>query len=153
MKPFNSIDSDKFPQILAIEREVSAIDRIQQYLQVNDNSLLFSVHELNYCQKKPNYLLSLSGLWCAKQAFTKALQLIENRLQVTENGVSFISLLDFCWLDIEINHTPIGQPLIMLHDRIAYYFQIKKIAVEVSIAHLEEFAVAVVVLYEVASSK
>lgn len=78
--------------------------------------------------------MSLAGLWCTKKAFTKA-------------TVHFSWFPYFSWLDLEIRHTPIGQPLLMLHNELGCYCQNHKIAVEISSAHIKEFAVAAVIIY------
>jgi holo-[acyl-carrier protein] synthase len=78
--------------------------------------------------------LSMAGLWCAKQAFVKA---IKHKLE----------FFDFNYLDLEIRHQPSGQPTILLYGELATWFQQQDLAAAVTIAHTKTLAIASVLLW------
>jgi phosphopantetheine--protein transferase-like protein len=119
-------------QLICFEQETVFIekDKLQPLLF---NADLFSVYERKYCQKKSNPLLSIAGLWCVKQAFIKATY----KLRVP----------NFNTLDLQIIHHPSGQPVVLLRDSLARWFEEKNIAIEVSIAHTSTLATAALVFW------
>jgi phosphopantetheine--protein transferase-like protein len=122
----------KLTQVVLVEQEIYFVDEIKlQFLLNQDN--LFSPDEKNYCLKKPTPLLSVAGLWCAKQAFIKA-----------TNKMGFF---DFNYLDLEIRHSFNGQPKILLKNTLAQQFRKQSINVEVTISHTKMLAVASVLFW------
>ncbi|MGL5792895.1 MAG: holo-ACP synthase [Waterburya sp.] len=94
---------------------------------------LFSPYEKKYCLKKPTPLLSLAGLWCAKQAFVKA-----------TNKMGFF---DFNYLDLEIRHSLSGKPKMLLKNTLAQQFRKQSINVEITISHTKMRAGASVLFW------
>jgi holo-[acyl-carrier protein] synthase len=123
----------KFSQVVSVEQEIYFIKQ-NELRSLLSKSSLFSAYEQNYCQKKPTPLLSMAGLWCAKQAFVKA---IEHKIPFS----------DFNYLDLEIRHQISGQPTILLHGGLANWSKEQNIAAAVTIAHTKTLAAASVVLW------
>ena len=95
---------------------------------------LFSTYERDYCQSKPVPLLSIAGLWCAKQALAKTL-------------IGRLNFDQFTYLDIEIRHHDSGQPRAILYNSLAEWFEQQNLAIEVSISHTKTLAAAIILLY------
>lgn len=119
-----------FSQIICVEQEIYFIQKSQLRSLLN-NSNLFSAYEQNYCRQKPTPLLSVAGLWCAKQAFVKT---TIHRFKFTH----------FNYLDLEIRHHAQGQPTILLKARLADWFQEQNIDTKITIAHTKTLAVAAI---------
>jgi phosphopantetheine--protein transferase-like protein len=119
-----------FSQLICVEQEIYFIHK-QQLRSLLTRSDLFSPYEQNYCQKKPTPLLSLAGLWCAKQAFVKT----------TKHRLGFS---DFNYLDLEIRHHTMGQPKILLHARLADWFGEQNIETKIAISHTKTLAIAAI---------
>ncbi|MEY2831478.1 MAG: hypothetical protein RLZZ574_736 [Cyanobacteriota bacterium] len=123
----------KFSQVISVEQEIYSIEENELRSLLSKFSL-FSAYERNYCHKKSTPLLSMAGLWCAKQAFIKA---IKHKLEFS----------DFNYLDLEIRHQISGQPTILLHGGLANWFKEQNIAAAVTIAHTKTLAAASVLLW------
>ena len=117
-------------QLISIEQEIYFIEEQRSHLKQPD---LFSPYERDYCQNKPTPLISAAGLWCAKQAFTKA--------------AIRIKIEKFNYLDLEIRHYPSGKPRIQLHGNLARQFEEQNLNLDVAIAHTKTLAVASVLLW------
>jgi holo-[acyl-carrier protein] synthase len=122
-----------FSQVISVEQEIYLIEQTELRSLLSKSSL-FSAYERNYCQKKPTPLLSMAGLWCAKQAFVKA---INHKREFS----------DFNYLDLEIRHQISGQPKILLHGGLANWFKEQNMAAAVTIAHTKTLASASVLLW------
>ncbi|NJR44503.1 MAG: 4'-phosphopantetheinyl transferase superfamily protein [Hyellaceae cyanobacterium CSU_1_1] len=123
----------KFSQVISVEQEIYFIEQ-NELRSLLSKSNLFSAYERNYCHKKPTPLLSMAGLWCAKQAFIKA---IKHKLEFS----------DFNYLDLEIRHQISGQPTILLHGGLANWFKQQNLTVAVTIAHTKTLAISSVLLW------
>lgn len=127
----------EFSQVISVEQEIYFIEQNKEQNELRSllsKSSLFSAYEQNYCQKKPTPLLSMAGLWCAKQAFVKS---IKHKLEFS----------DFNYLDLEIRHQIGGQPTILLHGGLANWFKEQNLAAAVTISHTEILAIASVLLW------
>jgi holo-[acyl-carrier protein] synthase len=143
----------KFSQVISVEQEIYFMEQDKEQNELRSpfghavrldsayasrsllsKSSLFSAYELNYCQKKQNPQLSIAGLWCAKQAFVKA---IRHKLEFS----------DFNYLDLEIRHQLSGQPTILLYGGLANWFKQQNLAAAVTIAHTKTLAIASVLLW------
>ncbi len=124
--------SAKSSQVIFVEQEIYFVDEIKLQLLLNQAEV-FSPYERNYCLKKPTPLLSVAGLWCAKQAFIKATNKME--------------FFDFNCLDLEIRHSFSGQPKILLKNTLEQQFRKQSINVEVTISHTKMLAVASVLFW------
>ncbi len=118
-------------QLIIIEQEIYFIAEIQLRSLWNRTDI-FSPYEQNYCLNKPTPLLSVAGLWCAKQAFIKA----TNRL----------NLHNFNYRDLEVRHRDSGQPKILFKDSLRKHLG-QNINVELAIAHEKTLAVASVLFW------
>lgn len=123
----------KFSQLISVEQNIHFIEE-QELRSLLTRSDLFSSYEQNYCQKKPTPLLSLAGLWCAKQAFVKA----------TNHKLGFVN---FNYLDLEIRHHTQGQPRMQLQGQLADWFTEQNIETKISIAHTKTLAVAAILFW------
>lgn len=120
----------KFSPSLFIEQEIYSIQE-SQLRSLFTKSDLFSPSEQNYCQNKPKPLLSVAGLWCAKQAFVRGTNL---RLEFS----------DFSYLDLEIRHHASGQPAILLKGNLANWFEKHNVNTKIAISHTDTLAAAIV---------
>ncbi|WP_319419846.1 holo-ACP synthase [Pleurocapsa sp. FMAR1] len=123
----------KFSQLIIIEQEIYFIEEMQ-LRSLQNRTDIFSAYEQNYCLNKPSPLLSVAGLWCAKQAFIKA----TNRLN--------LNFPDFNYLDLEVRHRDSGQPKMLLQNKLRQQLG-ENINVEIAIAHEKTLAVASVVFW------
>ncbi len=121
----------KFSQLIIIEQEIYFIEEMQ-LRSLQNRTDIFSPYEQNYCLNKPTPLLSVAGLWCAKQAFIKA----TNRLNFP----------NFNYLDLEVRHRDSGQPKILLQDNLRQQLG-ENIKLELAIAHEKTLAVASVLFW------
>lgn len=104
--------------------DMEKIERIQRL----DSAILqriFTESELAYAESKANKAQTLCGIYCAKEAFSKAVG----------SGISGFRLTD-----IEVSHNDLGAPILVLHNKGALNGK----SANVSISHSGEYAVAVV---------
>ena len=106
--------------------DIIEVARIKNMAEKNSRFLkrVFTLHEIEYCKGKKNKYQNLAARFAAKEAFIKALG---KRIPWTEVGV--INL-------------PSGKPCLEFTSKKKYDFQ----RAEVSLSHLKDFAIAVVVL-------
>jgi holo-[acyl-carrier protein] synthase len=123
----------KFSQLISVEQKIHFIEE-QELRSLLTRSDLFSSYEQNYCQHKPTPLLSLAGLWCAKQAFVKA----------TKHKLGFAN---FNYLDLEIRHHAQGQPRMLLQGQLSDWFTEQNIETKISISHTKTLAVAAILFW------
>ena len=94
---------------------------------------VFTQQEIEYFTMNKNYLPRLAGMYCAKEAFLKALGI------GVRNGISF--------LEIEVDHEESGRPIYKLSDHIKDILKSLKIYdVELSISHTDTFATAICIM-------
>jgi phosphopantetheine--protein transferase-like protein len=97
-------------------------------------NVFFSPRERAHCAGQRDELASLAGIFCAKEAFAKAL-----------SGAT--ALRDFSFGEIEIAHALDGRPRLLLTGRLARWFAEVKAAADVSISHSGGLASATVLLH------
>ncbi len=90
---------------------------------------IFNEKEIEYIQKKNNNNQTIAGLYCAKEAFLKAIK----------KGIDYYSLKD-----IEVSHNEDGAPFIILHNELEKKY--KNIDISLSISHDGEYATAIVLI-------
>lgn len=96
-------------------------------------SQVFSEQEIEYFKESNNYLPRLAGMYCAKEAFLKALGI------GVRNGINF--------QEIEIAHEDSGKPIYKFSDHIKDILKSLKInEVELSISHTDNFATAICIM-------
>ncbi|CAL9629671.1 hypothetical protein SUDANB176_06049 [Streptomyces sp. enrichment culture] len=98
-----------------------------------DSGALFTAAERAHCRTRPDPDASLAGLFCAKEAFVKAVS-------------SLGGAPEYTFAEVEVVHGPAGQPRVRLHGRIARWCREREASVELSISHTGDTAGAVVVL-------
>lgn len=112
------------------------VDRIKKLIEKNPrfSQRIFTSQEIRYCQQKKNKYQHYAARFAAKEAFFKALG---RRIK---------------WTDIGLSNLSSGKPQLELQDKkLKAEFSSDKI--HVSIAHLKEYAVAVVILLGSSSKK
>lgn len=122
--------------MLIIKSIIQSIAEIDHTLTLLNASEFFSPYEWAYCSSKPNPLPSQAGIWCAKEAFCKAIS------QVTEFPAC--TLVDF-----EVRHAANGRPWIRLKEPLEQWCQNKGLAIDTSISHSGDFAAATVLLHSI----
>ncbi len=102
------------------------VERIKKIAEKNPNFLdrIFTSREVSYCLKKRNKYQHLAARFAAKEAFFKA---IGRRIN---------------WKDVELFNAPSGKPQLEIKSKERFSF----IEADVSISHLKEYAVAIVIL-------
>ena len=94
---------------------------------------VFTTQEIEYFTASKNYLPRLAGMYCAKEAFLKAL------------GIGIRNGIDF--LEIEIDHEESGRPIYKLSDHLKDILKTLKIFdVQLSISHTDNFATAICIM-------
>lgn len=94
---------------------------------------VFTDKEIEYCNLVKNNLPRLAGMYCAKEAFLKALGI------GIRNGISF--------LEIEVDHEENGRPIFKLSDHIKDILKsVKVVNVELSISHTDNLATAICIM-------
>lgn len=94
---------------------------------------LFTPGELIYCRERPDPAPHLAARWAAKEALFKALG----------TGCRFMSW----WQQVEVVHGPDGAPALRLSGEVAGLVAATGAReVQVSLSHLNEVAIAVVIL-------
>lgn len=102
------------------------------HLANNDAFLnkVFTPYEINYANQTENKTMRLAGMYCAKEAFLKALQL----------GIGGGIALG----EIEVNHLPSGAPLLVLTQNAKTVLQKFNITnVQISITHTKNVSTAI----------
>jgi holo-[acyl-carrier protein] synthase len=102
------------------------VERIKRTAKKNPKFLdrIFTSGEVRYCLKKRNKYQHLAARFAAKEAFFKA---IGKRIN---------------WKDVELINAPSGKPRLEISTKERFAF----VQAHVSISHLKEYAVAVVIL-------
>lgn len=112
--------------IIMVGIDIESSTRFEHYL---DEGLkrLFTENEIKYAKEYEDYLQHLTGFFCVKEAFIKALD------------------TDIDYLQIEVLHTETGKPYINQTSYIKKILRQKNIeSVDVSISHCKQFSTAVV---------
>lgn len=114
--------------IVEIERIKKAISRNKHFQE-----RVYTDSEIKYCEaKKANRYASYAGIYCAKEAFFKAL------------GTGFRK---GAWHEVEIKHDELGAPFICVTGVFAKVTKDKSIEeIVVSISHCKEYAMSQVIL-------
>jgi len=114
--------------------DILDVERMNKILKKNNHlNQIFSEMELDYYKNKNNYLPTLAGMFCAKEAFLKALGI------GIRNGINF--------LEIEVDHDDTGRPIFKLSDHIKDILKsLKIVEYELSISHTDNFASAICIM-------
>jgi len=93
---------------------------------------VFTAYERAYCDDKPDRTSSLAGILCAKEACLKLL-------------FGFDDLPRLTWHDVEIRHAQNGRPIVRAGRRLAGWLAERTLALDVSISHSGDYAMATAV--------
>ncbi len=112
--------------VIGIGIDIIDVERVQKLAEKNPRFLerIFTHKEIDYCLQKKNKAQHLAARFAVKEAFFKA---IGKRIS---------------WQDVELFNLPSGKPQLEVKSK--ERFSIKD--AHVSISHLKEYAVAMVVL-------
>lgn len=113
---------------------VDSIESQRMSKNLNDNTLksFFTDYEIEYSNVR-NKVLRLAGIFCAKEAFLKALGL----------GIGGGIKLK----DIEVCHMPTGKPYLKLYDSALNYVNSNGFkSYEINISHTDTFSFAVCII-------
>ncbi len=108
--------------------DIIEVERVKKIAEKNLKFLerIFTSREVSYCLKKRNKYQHLAARFAAKEAFFKA---IGRRIN---------------WKDVELFNLPSGKPQLKIRSKEKFSF----VEAYVSISHLKEYAVAMVILEE-----
>ena len=121
--------------ISGIGIDIIEVARVQKLVEKHDKYLqkIFTLNEIDYCRKFKNSSQHFAGRFSVKEAFLKAL------------GTGWSKGLSFN--EIETVNDDLGKPEIVLHSKTKETFEQQNLRfVHVSIAHLKDYATAVVVI-------
>ncbi len=123
--------------IFGIGIDIIEVARIEKQIEAESNSFvkkIFTENEIRYCETKiKNKAQNYAARFAAKEAFFKAL------------GTGWRDGLS--WKDIEIENDELGKPNILLSGKSKKNIQENSISkIHVSLSHIKEIAVAVVIL-------
>jgi len=112
--------------ITGIGIDIIEVERIKNSIEKNPRFLnrIFTPNETNYCLGKKNRYQHLAARFASKEAFFKALG---RRTK---------------WIDVELANLASGKPQLNIKSKEKFPFN----EVHVSISHLADYAVAVVIL-------
>lgn len=114
--------------------DILDVVRMEKFLQ-NEHFLerYFTAYEIMYVNDTHRKTQTLAGIYCAKEAFLKALGIgLFNGIELNE---------------IEVHHEPSGKPYIILSDRAKLVAVTKGIKdMQISISHTEDVCTAICVL-------
>jgi holo-[acyl-carrier protein] synthase len=115
--------------IVGIGVDIIEVDRIQKLAEKSPRFLnrVFTEEEIQYCSGKKNKYQHLAARFAAKEAFFKALGKKIN------------------WTDVGIVNLPSGKPELVFKSPGQFFFE----RANVSVSHLQEYAIAYVVLEKV----
>jgi len=117
--------------ITSIGFDVADINRFDNFVEKQKMPRLFSKNEFDYIAMKNNAPETIAGMFCAKEAFFKALG----------TGITNIAEL----AQVEIGHNKLGAPYYIFPPELVKKYEIKNINVLVSISHTKTVAAAVCV--------
>lgn len=124
------------PKILGIGIDAIEIARIDKLISPKGEGFslrVFTEAEIAYCENKKNRAQNYAARFAAKEAFMKAL------------GTG--KQLGISWREIEVFNDTLGKPGIRLSGRALKIAQEKGVvAIHLSLTHLKEIAIAVVIL-------
>jgi len=112
--------------VTGIGIDIIEVNRVKKLVEKTPRALnkIYTPLEIKYCQGKKNQDQHLAARFVSKEAFFKALGKRIN------------------WTDVELLNLPSGKPELKIKSKARFSFT----NIHVSISHLKEYAVAVVIL-------
>jgi len=111
--------------------DIQDVERFESYTQPERLNRMFTRRELDYISRKNHALETIAGMFCAKEAFFKALS----------SGVNVSQLLH-----VEIWHHKSGAPYYVLSPEIIKQHKLNTARILLSISHTKKTAVAVCII-------
>lgn len=116
---------------------IDSLESIRVESLINNGNFLskcFTPYEATYLGTRPSKTLSLAGLFCAKEAFLKALGIgLFNGIELNE---------------IEVRHKETGKPYLNLSDNARKIMRMSGLSsAEISITHTHTLSTAICILY------
>jgi phosphopantetheine--protein transferase-like protein len=109
--------------------DIQDVDRFESYIGTDKMRRIFSRRELDYISKKDNRLETVAGIFCAKEAFFKAIG----------TGINGLNRL----LEVEVGHLRSGSPYYVLSPEIIKQYNLSTSRIDLSISHTKKIAIAV----------
>jgi len=112
--------------VYALGVDIIEVERVKKIVEKNQRFIkrVFTPEEIKYCLPKKNKYQHLAARFAAKEAFFKALG---KRIS---------------WTEIGLINLPSGKPQLQINSKEKFLFR----KTQVSISHLQDFALAVVIL-------
>jgi phosphopantetheine--protein transferase-like protein len=117
--------------------DVQSVGELRERPSLLGNRAVFSPDERGHCDRKRDRSASLAGILCAKEACLKSLY-------------GFTDLPRLTYRDVEIGHAVDGRPVLRPGPRLAGWLAARALAVDVSISHSGDYAMATAVVAAVA---
>ena len=108
--------------------DIQDVDRFESFAQTEKMRRMFSQRELDYISKKSHSLETIAGMFCAKEAFFKAVG----------SGINISQLVE-----VEVGHLKSGAPYYILSPEIIKQNNLSTARIDLSISHTKMVAVAV----------
>ncbi len=116
---------------------IDSLEAVRVENLINNSSFIskcFTPYESAYLSTKPSKTVSLAGLFCAKEAFLKAL------------GIGLFNGIEL--REIEVRHKENGKPFLNLTDNAKKIMALKGVSnAEINITHTHTLSTAVCILY------
>ena len=111
--------------------DIQDTEPIKRFIGTNKMERVFSASELEYIRKKAESSETVAGMFCAKEAFFKAIG----------KGINISQLRD-----VEVKHSTLGAPYYHLSDKLIADNGLKTANLMLSISHTKNTAVAVCII-------
>ena len=108
--------------------DIQDVARFETYVKSDKMMRIFSRRELDYISRKGYALETIAGMFCAKEAFFKAVG----------SGINISQLLE-----VEVGHLQSGAPYYILSPEIIRQSNLSTARIDLSISHTKTVAVAV----------
>jgi len=108
--------------------DIQDVDRFESYTKPEKMERMFSRRELDYISRKGHALETIAGMFCAKEAFFKAVG----------SGINISQLLE-----VEIGHQKSGAPYYILSSEIIKQNNLSTARINLSISHTKRVATAI----------
>ena len=116
--------------LVGLGHDLQVISELEKSKSLQEANIFFTDEELKYCKTKKHPLLSLGGIFAAKESLYKALP--------DQN--------DFYWTDVYISHSKNGAPKLNYSGQLKQKFIENQWISHLSISHSGEYASAVVII-------
>lgn len=112
---------------------MQSVQEMEDSPALHSSLSVFTQEELDYCIGRVEPMSSITGIFCAKEAFLKAV-----------SGLG--DFPSFRFTDVSVLHRKNGRPYLSLYGGINDFLKSNSMLVDLSITHTAGFASAVVIL-------